>query len=138
MQFYSDEDTLSQFGRLTRVYTALSNYTRAAVRENTELHTPVIRPLFLMFEEDEEAFSQEYEYMLGRDLLVAPVLAPGVESWPVYLPGPEVWLHLWTGQALVGPSYNEVSAPLGHPPVFYRADSVWTETFENIRDQFAG
>ena len=60
-QFYSDEDTLDQFGRLTRVYTSLANYTRAAVAANSEAGTPVMRPLFLMFEDDPMAHQQDYE-----------------------------------------------------------------------------
>ena len=60
-QFYSDEDTLEQFGRLTRVYTSLANYTRAAVAANSEAGTPVMRPLFLMFEDDPMAHQQDYE-----------------------------------------------------------------------------
>ena len=56
---YTDEDTLQQFGRLTRLYVALAaNYTRAAVRQNAAEHTPVMRPLFLMFEDDPESFVQ--------------------------------------------------------------------------------
>jgi hypothetical protein len=56
---YTDEDTLRQFGRLTRIYAALAaNYTRAAVRQNAAEHTPVMRPLFLMFEDDPQSFLQ--------------------------------------------------------------------------------
>ncbi len=56
---YTDEDTLRQFGRLTGVYAALAaNYTRAAVRQNAAEHTPVMRPLFLMFEDDPQSFLQ--------------------------------------------------------------------------------
>ncbi len=56
---YTDEDTLRQFGRLTRIYAALAaNYTRAAVRQNAAQHTPVMRPLFLMFEDDPQSFLQ--------------------------------------------------------------------------------
>jgi alpha-glucosidase len=56
---YTDEDTLREFGRLTRIYAALAaNYTRAAVRQNAAQHTPVMRPLFLMFEDDPQSFLQ--------------------------------------------------------------------------------
>ena len=72
------------------------------VRLNAEVGTPVMRPLFLQFEGDSSAYSQEYEYMYGSDLLVAPVLLPGSETWTVYLPGPESWVHLWTGERLQG------------------------------------
>ena len=29
---------------------------------------------------------EDYEYMYGNELLVAPVLDPGLTEWPVYLP----------------------------------------------------
>ena len=72
------------------------------VRLNAEVGSPVMRPLFLQFENDSLAYSQDYEYMYGSDLLVAPVLLPGVDTWTVYLPGPESWVHLWTGERLQG------------------------------------
>ena len=66
-QVYTDEDTLRQFGRLTRVYAALAaNYTRAAVRQNAAQHIPVMRPLFLMFEDDPQSFLQ----VISRTILV--------------------------------------------------------------------
>ena len=34
-----------------------------------------------------KAYEQAYEYMFGDDLLVAPVLEPGVDHWTAYLPG---------------------------------------------------
>jgi len=136
-QFYSDEDTMLQFGRLTQIFTALKNYTKAAVKENAVDHTPVMRPLFLMFENDTQSYYQDYEYMFGEDLLVAPVLEPDLTAWPVYLPGPETWVHLWGEDELTGPITVEVEAPLGKPPVFYRRDSPWTELFVRIKDQFS-
>lgn len=135
-QFYSDVDTMEKFGRLTQIFTTLKNYTKAAVKQNSADHIPVMRPLFLMFENDLEAFNQDYEYMYGDDLLVAPVLVPGVESWQVYLPGPETWVHLWSDELVEGPLLYDVPAPLGKPPVFYRASSVWADLFLQIKDSF--
>ena len=86
-QIYDDQDTLTQFGRLTRIYKALSPYIQAAVAQNTNDHKPVMRPLFLHYPDDPKAYDQSYEYMFGDDLLVAPVLEPGVDTWEVYLPG---------------------------------------------------
>merc|ERR1712110_825459 len=102
------------------------------VRLNAEVGSPVMRPLFLQYEEDSEAYRQDYEYLYGSDLLVAPVLLPGVETWSVYLPGPDSWQHLWTGQVLQGQSNVTIAAPLGNPPVFYRENSAWKTLFETI------
>ncbi len=82
---------------------------------------------------------QEYEYMLGDDLLVAPVLLPGQDSWPVYLPGSAdlTWVHLWSGEAAgTGGQMVLAAAPLGEPPVFYRADSAWSDLFQAIGQEF--
>jgi len=130
-------DTMFQFGRLTQIFTTLKNYTKAAVRQNAIEHTPVMRPLFLIFDNDTESYSQDYEYMFGDDLLVAPVLEPGLTAWTVYLPGPETWVHLWGDDEVTGPISVEVEAPLGKPPVFYRKSSSWVELFVGIRNQFS-
>merc|ERR1711934_604187 len=108
---------------------------------------------FLVFDNDTQSYSQvlhfhedslhelisekDYEYMFGDDLLVAPVLEPGLTAWTMYLPGPETWVHLWGEEELTGPISVEVEAPLGKPPVFYRRDSSWAELFVRIKEQFS-
>ena len=47
-----------------------------------------MRPLFLDFEEDYPgSYGNDYQYMFGDDILVAPVTEPRVAEWTVYLPG---------------------------------------------------
>jgi alpha-glucosidase len=60
-----------------------------------------------------------YEYLLGRDILVAPVIRPGAVTRRVYLPKDE-WIHLCTQNVYHG-GYVTVDAPPGHPAVFVRA-----------------
>lgn len=76
-QIYSDEDTWTRFARLTQIFRMLSNYSRAAIRQNSEEGIPVMRPLFLHYETDPDSFKNNYEYMYGDDLLVAPILYIG-------------------------------------------------------------
>ena len=114
----------------------LANYTRAMVQQNTELGTPVMRPLFLQFQNDTLSYEQDYEYMYGDDLLVAPVLLPGQDQWTVYLPGPDTWVHLWSGSVVTGPDNVVTDAPLGQAPVYYRQQSEWASLFEQIRATF--
>jgi len=59
--------------------------------------------------------------MLGRDLLVAPIVKKGDVSRRVYLPKDE-WVHVFTGKEYGG-GYCTVDAPIGFPPVFVRKNS---------------
>ena len=131
-QFDSDEETLAGLGRMGRLHAALKPYLKACVGENAREGVPVMRPLFLHFEEDPLAWSLEDEYLLGPDLLAAPVLEEGAARRRLHLP-PGAWIHLWSGSRLEAPAPGgasvEVEAPLGEPPAFYREGSLWTATF---------
>ncbi len=43
-------------------------------------------------------YSLKYQYLLGRDILVAPVHEEGRSDWTLYLPE-DNWVHAWTGEA---------------------------------------
>jgi len=62
-----------------------------------------------------------YQYLLGDDVLVAPVIKPHTKNWRVYLPK-DGWIHLWTKKRFKG-GWIEIDAPIGFPPVFLREDS---------------
>ncbi|KAK3853291.1 hypothetical protein Pcinc_040160, partial [Petrolisthes cinctipes] len=76
-QFYSDQDTLNQFSRLTQMHARLLPYTRSLLQDLQDNGTPVQRPLFLEFEADVGSWDVAYQYMFGPDLLVAPILYKG-------------------------------------------------------------
>ncbi|MGA9550590.1 MAG: hypothetical protein WBS14_23410, partial [Rhodomicrobium sp.] len=63
-------------------------------------------------------------FMLGRDLLVAPIVEPGAVGRGVWLPRTEGgWCDVRTG-ALSPCGENQVETPLGAAPVFIRAGSM--------------
>ncbi len=134
-QFYDDEDCMDRFGRLTRLYAALAPYLREAVRENAGEGIPVQRPLLLHYEDDPNTACEQREYLLGRDLLVAPVYEAGAETRTLYLPRDE-WIHLWSGKEYAE-GETTVEAPLGFPPVFYRKSSPWAALFAGIGREFS-
>ncbi|XP_035693945.1 sulfoquinovosidase-like [Branchiostoma floridae] len=136
-QVFSSADTLRQFGRLTRMYVHLAGYIKQQVRENSMLGVPVQRPLFYHYPDDRRAYSEQYQYMFGPDVLVAPVYHEEVDTWDAYLPGEtEEWVHLWTGASYTGGQVVSVSAPVGEPPVFYRVASTWADVFRKILTDF--
>ena len=80
---------------------------------------PVTRPLWLMFPQDREGYRQDQEFMLGDDVLVAPVVVQGATSRDVYFPQ-GCWQHGETGTQFSGPGHQRVDAPLASLPYFFR------------------
>ncbi len=62
-----------------------------------EAHTtgaPIMRPLVYEFQSDENTYEENYEFMLGKDLLVANVLEKGQIVKDVYLPAGTRWYDM--------------------------------------------
>jgi alpha-glucosidase len=84
---------------------------------------PLFRPLILDYPEDPDVVAVDDEFMVGDDLLAAPVLHPGAESRMVYLPA-GTWIDYWTGKRFRGPATVRALAPLETIPLFVRAGAV--------------
>ena len=122
-QFYTDAATLDQFDRFARVYAAWGFLRQRLVQNASQTGVPVDRALFINYPNDPEVLKLSYqEFLVGPDILVAPVLDPGVTSQKVYLPAGS-WVHVWSGTAYRSPYKGQwvaVAAPIGQPPVFYK------------------
>ena len=121
-QIYSDRETLTHFARFAKVYAAWKPYRTELVKEASETGLPVIRHPFIHYPKDPEVLALNYQYMVGPELMVAPVLDPGADAVRVYIPAGR-WVHLWTGERYGAPergAYETVSAPIGEPAVFYK------------------
>jgi len=116
-QFDDDEELLAQLALTSGIHTALKPYLRELEEQNSLKGTPVMRPLFYHYDEL-RAYTESTEYLLGRDILVAPVIREGASSRVVWLPDDE-WVHLFTKEEYRGGSVD-VEAPVGKPPVFVR------------------
>lgn len=124
-QIYSDEETLRHFSRFAKVYAAWEPYRVKLVNEAAATGLPVVRHPFIHYPDDPEVYDLEYQFMVGPDLMVAPVLDPGEEEAEAYLPA-GVWVHLWSGEEYGSAEegvYAAVDAPIGEPAVFYREES---------------
>ncbi|MBR6314437.1 MAG: alpha-glucosidase [Clostridia bacterium] len=119
-QFDASETVLRHGKYMSENHAKLKDYLMAAERYNSETGVGVVRPLFFYYDEP-RAYSELHEYLLGRDILVAPVLKQGAITREVYLPE-DKWIHAPTGRAFGG-GVHAVEAPVGQIPVFYRADA---------------
>jgi alpha-D-xyloside xylohydrolase len=81
---------------------------------------PAMRPLFVDFPDDEQAWTVEDEFLFGPDVLVAPVTEAGARNRSVYLPEGGSWTHVWSGTVHEGGRVIEQEAPLDEIPVYLR------------------
>lgn len=97
------------------------NYTVA--REATDTGLPMMRALWLHYPRDAEATKLGDEYLWGRDLLVAPVLAKGATQRRVYLPA-GTWHDWWTKEKIAGGRWLERPVDLATLPLYVRAGAI--------------
>ena len=129
VQFDDDEELLAQLAKCGRMHVALKDYLKGLVAEEISDGTPVMRPLFYHYDEA-EAYTEKTEYLLGRDLLVAPVYEEGAKSRTIYLPS-DGWVNIFDGKEYAG-GHMIVEAPIGKPPVFVRKDSKAYEALMQV------
>jgi alpha-D-xyloside xylohydrolase len=101
----------------------LRPYLHEQARQTARSGVPIMRPLLVEFPEDEGSWGVDDQFMFGGDLLVAPVLEPGVRQRVVYLPPGVTWTDAWTGAPAPGGGAITASAPLGRVPLFLRGDA---------------
>lgn len=84
---------------------------------------PLVKPLFWLDIADRELWDSDDAFLLGDDLLVAPILQEGATSRNVQLPAGR-WYEFPTGSYFDGPSRISLPAPLDRIPILVRAGSV--------------
>ncbi|MFL6257000.1 MAG: glycoside hydrolase family 31 protein, partial [Pyrinomonadaceae bacterium] len=99
-------------------------YLYTLFQEHTETGAPVMRPLWFEYPDDSRTYTIEDEYLVGRDLLVAPVVRESATKRGVYFPAGDDWVDWWTGRTYQGGRDAEIDAPLDRLPLFARAGAV--------------
>jgi len=90
--------------------------------------SPPLRALFFEFPDEPELFGVDRQYLVGRDILVTPVLTPNVTTVDGIFPGRGrvIWRDWFTHDvvnATVGAN-TTLSAPLGHINIHIRDGSA--------------
>ena len=121
LQIDEDPEVLAHFARFTKLHARLLPLFRRLADEAATTGLPVQRPLFLHNPDDRMTWDIQDQWLLGPDVLVAPVIAQGTTSREVYLPQGR-WIHAWS-HAVFEAGAHVVAAPIGTPPVFLRDGS---------------
>lgn len=136
LQYDSTPELLACFARWSRVHARLAPYVRHLCDEAVATGLPAQRPLFMHYPNDPSLYAVQDQYLYGSDLLVAPVIEEGADMRVVILPGEHAWRHVWSGKDF-SPGTHKVDAPIGQPPVFYRADSRFAGLFASLHEALA-
>ena len=103
----------------------MAPYLYSAEYEASRTGAPIMRPLVYEFQNDPNVYDESYEFLFGRDILVANVLEPGAASRTVYLPAGCKWYD-WNDNfaCYEGGQTIEVPVDLATIPLFIREGAV--------------
>lgn len=95
---------MKHFFRMAKVYRAWKFYRNTLIAETVQYGWPVVRHMMLVFPGNSKVHFEDlrYQFMLGTELLVAPVYKKGAESVNVFLPAGITWIHTWTNISYSG------------------------------------
>ncbi|MFJ4675684.1 alpha-xylosidase [Kitasatospora sp. NPDC088783] len=116
------EEAVDVTRAFTRLKHRLAPYLQYAAQQ-AHLHgTPVMRAMLLEFPSDPAVAALDRQYLLGGDLLVAPVFTEdGTVEY--YVPA-GVWTNVLTGDAVTGPRWVRERHGFATLPLLARPDSV--------------
>ena len=123
------EEVLRGAREAIRLRYRLMPYLYAAFLAAAETAAPIQRPLVYGYQDDPAVLDVDDEFLLGGDLLVAPVSEPGVTERSVYLPVGR-WYDWYTGEVVDGGRVVQAAAPAERIPLFARGGAVvpmWPE-----------
>jgi alpha-glucosidase len=118
-----DQEVLDIYRRYVELHHALAPYLVQLSKEAHRTGAPVARPLVYNYPRDPEVADRWDEWLLGNDLLVAPVWKSGERSRAVYLPRGR-WVDFWDRDTVVsGGKEITVDVPLDRLPLYVQQGS---------------
>ncbi len=120
---YNDPTIATIFSDLYEVRKKLIPYLIREGKFAIESGRPLMSGLFFDYADDEEIWSAPYQFMCGRNILVAPVTEASLTSSKVYLPRGK-WRDFWSDRLFDGGAWIEVPTPLNQIPAFIKEGST--------------
>ena len=123
VDMWTNATTVDTWRRYARLHNDLVPYLYAYAARAHQTGLPTMRHMALHHPEYPEALEQDDQYLLGKELLVAPVVEQGATTRRVWFP-PGAWFSFWSGERYDGPGSQEVDAPLEEIPLFVRGGAI--------------
>ncbi|KAI8981316.1 glycosyl hydrolases family 31-domain-containing protein [Trametes punicea] len=142
MPFYRNHNERGALSQEPYRWDSVANASRTAIQvrysllpywytlfANASSHgAPPVRALFFEFPDEPELFAVDRQYLIGRDILVTPVLTPNVSTVDGIFPGrgSVIWRDWYTHEVVNASAGTNttLNAPLGHINVHIRDGSA--------------
>lgn len=108
----------------------LKPYIKEQMQIASETGTPIMRPLFFDFPEDENCYSQGEEYLFGPDLLIAPITRQGQTDKEVYVPKGN-WILARNLEVYEGEHTYTITAQINEMIILVRQGAQVMNVFQN-------
>ncbi len=136
-----DPTTLARFNSYALLHHNLGAYLNGFADVTHSTGLGIARPLYVNDLGAPDG-ALDTEYLLGTDLLIAPILDPGLTQRNVYLPAGDSWLQLTVtadgklarlGQFQRGGTTVAAPAPIDQIPIFIRAGATGNPLLPLVR-----
>jgi alpha-D-xyloside xylohydrolase len=117
-----DEESVEVLRKFTHLKYRLMPYLSGAARQAHEEGLPVMRPMVVGFPDDPAVTYLDRQYLLGDDLLVAPVFSEAGEV-SYYVPAGR-WSRFGTAEAVEGPAWVTETHAFDSVPLLVRPGAV--------------
>jgi alpha-D-xyloside xylohydrolase len=112
---------------------ALRGYINEEAKKTVELGIPLMRPLFMDFEQDKIVEEIDDQFMFGSQIMVAPIVKENQVARKVYLPKDQIWINAYTKEEIEGGEYIFVEAPLDQIPTFILKENTVLKYYDILR-----
>lgn len=98
-------------------------YLYSLFHESSQTGVPLVRPLVMEYPDDEKTFNISDQFLFGCNVLIAPILRPGVSHRSVYLPQ-GTWYDYRTKETYEGGKHILIEATLDMLPIFIKEGTI--------------
>ncbi len=124
---FGDED-FAILTELVKLRERLRGYVEKHMKIASEKGTPIMRPMFYDYPDDEKCYELGGQYMFGDDILFAPVTERGAVEKEVYLPKGE-WILTSDKSEYLGERFVTVKTPIDTFAAFVKKGAEVIEVF---------
>ena len=112
-----DKELIAIYRMYSIIHNDLAEYSHKMAKKAVKTGMPLVRPLVMLFPNDENVVERWDEYMYGDNILVGIPWKDNQKKFEMYLPEGR-WFDYWTGKEYVGNKTITIDCPDYKIPIF--------------------